>query len=77
LHHHDFIGEMNRTYYSSYDNNFSSKPTIFKSNIKLNFSSKKQPGNKLHMAIGNYSRRSAIPLTLIKTIIEQIKHKIC
>ncbi|KFB07885.1 hypothetical protein [Malacoplasma iowae] len=63
---------MNSTFYSSYDENFSAKPTIFKSNIKLNLKENKVSGNKNHMAKGSYSRRSSIPELLIKDIISQI-----
>ena len=62
----------NLTYYSSYDNNFSPKPTIFKSNIKLNLLNKKLPGNNNHMARGSYSQRSSIPSELIKNILDEI-----
>lgn len=70
--HWNFCGHMNKTYYSSYDKNFSTKPTIFKSNIKLILKSKKFMGNKNHMAKGNYITRSSIPLNLIRNIIDQI-----
>lgn len=64
---------MNDAYYSSYDSNFSLKPTIFKSNIKLNLKTdKNNNSNKNHIALGNYSKRSAIPLLLVKDLIEQI-----
>lgn len=63
---------MNKTYYSSYNSNFSSKPTIFKSNLKFNLKNKKIVGNKAHMAKGSYSMRSAIPSELIKELISQI-----
>ena len=66
----------NKTYYSSYDKNFSSKPTIFKSNINLNLKSKKEIGNKNHMLKGSYSKRSAIPKLLIKKIIDELLIKI-
>ncbi len=70
--HWDFDGIMNLTYYSSYDNNFSLKPTIFKSNIKLNLKSTRVPGNNSHMAKGSYRKRSSIPELLIKDMVEQI-----
>lgn len=71
--HWDFHGFKNKTYYSSYDENFSLKPTIFKSNMKLNLKDKtKKNSNKNHMALGNYSKRSSIPKELIKDIINQI-----
>ncbi|AAC33770.1 putative C5 methylase MarMP [Mycoplasma phage MAV1] len=64
---------MNLTYYSSYDESYSLKPTIFKSNIKLNLLQKIRTGNKNHMARGSYSKRSSIPENLVKEIINQIK----
>lgn len=67
---------MNSTFYSSYDENFSAKPTIFKSNISLNLKDNKVTGNKNHMAKGSYSRRSSIPESLIKDIINQSLEKI-
>lgn len=71
--HWNFHGYENKTYYSSYDQNFSLKPTIFKSNIKLNLKQDKvKNSNKNHMALGSYSQRSAIPSELIKDIIEQL-----
>ena len=72
-HHWNFDGILNDTYYSSYNSEFSLKPTIFKSNIKMQLKkSKNQLRNKNHMALGNYSKRSSIPEELIKDIIEQI-----
>jgi hypothetical protein len=38
----------------------------------LNLKDKRVPGNNDHMARGSYSRRSAIPASLIKDIIEQV-----
>lgn len=70
--HWNFLGIMNSTYYSSYDSNFSLKPTIFKSNIKINFTKEKTKGNKDHMARGSYSKRSSIPSELIHEILENI-----
>lgn len=69
--HWNFIGEMNATYYSAYDNSFSLKPTIFKSNIKLNLIKDHGKGNDDHMAKGSYLKRSSIPDLLIKDIIKQ------
>ncbi|QBF34529.1 DNA methyltransferase [Mycoplasmopsis phocirhinis] len=68
--HWSFEGLMNLTYYASYDENFSLKPTIFKSNIELNLK-KNRPSktNSNHMAKGSYSLRSAIPLNLINDIM--------
>ena len=71
--HWNFFGKMNSTYYSSYDPNFSLKPTVFKSNIKLNLNKERShKSNKNHMALGSYSLRSSIPELLIKQIIEEI-----
>ena len=69
--HWGFEGIENLAYYSAYDSNFSPKPTIFKSNIKLDLLDKRVPGNKDHMARGSYSKRSSIPSKLIISIIEQ------
>lgn len=68
-----FFGNKNITYYSAYDNSYSLKPTIFKSNIKLNLKKERARGNKDHMAKGSYSKRSSIPKDLIKDLIEQIE----
>ncbi len=71
------IPHMNKTYYSSYDKSFSTKPTIFASNKKLNLKTKKLKGNNDHMALGSYDKRSAIPLNLIKDILSKgIKNNI-
>lgn len=72
--HWDFhIGYFeNKTYYSSYDSEFSLKPTIFKSNIKLNLLTSRVKGNNDHMARGSYSKRSSIPSELVKDLIENI-----
>ncbi len=67
--HWNFQGIENLAYYSSYDSNFSKKPTIFKSNIKLNLKKDKTPGNKAHMSKGSYRQRSSIPSELIKDIV--------
>lgn len=67
----------NSTYYSSYDSNFSLKPTIFKSNVKLNLKKDRNiNSNKNHMALGNYSKRSTIPAELIMNIVNQLFKKI-
>lgn len=72
--HWDFTNNsyLNKTYYSSYDSNFSKKPTIFKSNIKLDLKQESMPGNKNHMSNSTYNKRSSIPLLLIKDIMEKI-----
>ena len=70
--HWDFHGFMNDTNYSSYDSNFSLKPTTFKSNIKLDLKKDRVKGNGNHMAKGNYSTRSSIPELLIKDLFTKI-----
>ena len=67
---------INKTYYSAYDENFSLKPTIFKSNIKLDLKREHKKSNNEHMALGSYSARSSIPKELVKDIIEQSLEKI-
>jgi hypothetical protein len=74
--HWNFHGIENLTYYSSYNQNFSPKPTIFKSNVELSLIKDKVKGNNDHMARGSYSKRSSIPFELIKSIIEQLIEKI-
>lgn len=69
--HWNFYGEMNLTFYSSYDSSFSLKPTIFKSNKKFNLLQERKKGDKNHMLKGSYSKRSSIPEALIKDIISQ------
>lgn len=70
--HWNFNGFENSTYYSSYDENFSLKPTIFKSNIKMDLLTNRTKGNKEHMAKGSYSKRSSIPFKLVIHILKQI-----
>lgn len=74
--HWNFVGNKNITYYSSYDNSYSLKPTIFKSNLIFRLKNKRTKGNKDHMAKGSYSKRSSIPSELIKDLIEQIELEI-
>ena len=71
--HWNFLGNENLAYYSSYDNNFSKKPTIFKSNFKLNLKTTKTQSNKDHIAKGSYLKRSSIPSLLIKDIFDQLE----
>jgi hypothetical protein len=70
--HWNFEGIETLAYYSSYDPNFSLKPTIFKSNIALNLLTTRVKGNNDHMARGSYSKRSSIPIALIQSIVSQI-----
>lgn len=66
-------GYMNLAYYSSYNENFSKKPTYFKSNLKLDLKTNKTgKSNKDHMAKGSYKKRSSIPNELIQDLINQI-----
>lgn len=74
--HWNFYGIKNLATYSSYDKNFSLKPTIFKSNIPLELKSSRGTNNKDHMARGSYSKRSSIPSQLIIDIVEQMKKHI-
>lgn len=75
--HWNFYGIENKTYYSTYDENFSLKPTIFKSNIKLHLKKeRKNKSNKNHMALGSYSLRSSIPDKLIEDIMNNILKQI-
>lgn len=74
--HWNFDGIMNDTYYSSYDKNFSLKPTIFKSNIELNLKKERIKGNKNHMAKGSYGKRSSIPELLIKDLVNECIKKV-
>ena len=71
--HWNFLGNENLAYYSSYDSDFSKKPTIFKSNFKLNLKTNKTQSNKDHMSKGSYSKRSSIPSLLIKDIFDQLE----
>lgn len=70
--HHNFNGINNITYYSTYDNSFSLKPTNFLSNINLNLRKDKIRGNKDYMKVNTYNNRSNIPYSLINNIIEEI-----
>ena len=74
--HWNFLGNENLAYYSSYDNNFSKKPTVFKSNLKLNLKTNKVKSNKDHMSKGSYLKRSSVPSLLIKDIFDQILTKL-
>ncbi|ADE19901.1 cytosine-specific DNA modification methyltransferase [Mycoplasma crocodyli MP145] len=69
--HWNFSGKLNKTYYSSYDENYSLKPTIFKSNLTFNLKTERRTANNSHMSHGSYARRSSIPDELIKDILEQ------
>ena len=73
--HWNFLGNENLAYYSSYDNDFSKKPTIFKSNLKLKLKTNKAQSNKDYMLRASYSKRSSIPSLLIKNIFDQINLK--
>ncbi|ADV34578.1 hypothetical protein [Mycoplasmopsis fermentans] len=61
-------GIKNNTYYSSYNKEFSVKPTCFYSNINLNLKNKRKPGNAEHYSKGSYYQRSMIPKELIKDL---------
>lgn len=71
--HWAFDGFKNLAYYSSYNPNFSKKPTIFKSNVKLNLKRHKVIDcNNSHIAKGSYKKRSSIPKELIQDILKQL-----
>lgn len=67
--HHCFYYIPNKTYYSSYNSNFSLKPTTFSSNIHLNLKQEKKNGNDKHMLNNGYDVRSKIPLELTLSIL--------
>lgn len=80
---HNLQGNQNKTYYSSYDNiNFSKKPTIIYSNIKMNLRQDHKRGMKVIEAVSSkkhkpgikyltdYSERSAVPIQLYHQILE-------
>lgn len=69
--HWNFEVIKNLATYSSYDSNFSLKPTIFASNIDLGLKNERIVGNKNHMN-SNYSQRSNIPYKLIQDIIKKM-----
>lgn len=75
--HWNFNGFHNLTYYYNYDVNYSKKPTIFKSNIKMNLLKKNLNSNfnKNHCAKGSYDKRSSIPEDLIVHIVEEMKYQ--
>lgn len=67
-----FGGIPNNTYYSSYNSNFSLKPTTFLSNIDLNLKKEKKKGNDKHMLNNGYDVRSKIPLELTLSILRKL-----
>lgn len=69
--HWDFNHKKTTVYYSTYNNEYSAKPTTLKSNIKLTLNTKKTTGDNKHMSHGSYAQRSSIPLELIKDIIDE------
>lgn len=79
---HNLKGNKNKTYYSSYDNiNFSKKPTIIYSNLKMNLRKDHKKGFKVieHVSsklrkkgikyLKDYSDRSAVPIQLYEHIL--------
>lgn len=83
--HHCFYGIENDTYYSSYDTDFSAKPTRFLSNINLYLIKEKaktlnslNPRYKkrnpaIEKVILDYNNRSSIPKQLLLKILEQLE----
>ena len=79
---HNLKGNQNKTYYSSYDNiNFSRKPTVIYSNIKMNLRSDFKKGLKVIVSeaksnridgvkyLSDYAERSAVPIQLYHHIL--------
>lgn len=70
--HWNFKMNMNLATYSSYDENFSLKPTNFASNVILFLKKFRNKGNTNHMN-SNYAKRSDIPKDLVLDIYKQIR----
>lgn len=68
-------GFRNKTYYNAYDMNFTKKPTIFFSNVKLDLRLNHIKQLKKWEEQYGYALRSSIPKDLLKDIIEQITKK--
>lgn len=68
-------GFRNKTYYNAYDINFTKKPTIFFSNVKLDLRLNHIKQLRKWEETQGYALRSSIPKDLLKDIIEQITKK--
>ena len=64
-----FNGIINKTYYNNWNEEFSSKPTIFKSNVDLKLKCERIKSNILLENTSGYNNRSKVPLELIKEIL--------
>ena len=67
-----FNGILNKTYYNNWNEEFSSKPTIFKSNVNLQLKCERMKSNIRWENIIGYDNRSKVPLELIKEILEKL-----
>ena len=67
-----FNGIINKTYYNNWNEEFSSKPTIFKSNVNLNLKCERMKSNIRWESIIGYDNRSKVPLELIKEILKKL-----
>lgn len=72
--HWNLIGIENIAHYSSYNQNFSKKPTNFMSNIELHLKRNGETGNREHMN-SCYDNRSEIPKELLNDILNKIGDK--
>lgn len=64
-------------YYNSYDEEFTRKPTNFRSNMKLNLKRVNVKQKKKWSETSGYDHRSSIPKDLILDIMEQIENDLC
>lgn len=67
-------GYHNVAHYNCYDKEFSQKPTIFFSNVKLNLMSHKIPSGKRWESVHGYKKRSMIPSELLEDILKQVEN---
>ena len=67
-----FNGIINKTYYNNWNEEFSLKPTIFKSNVNLNLKCERLKSQIKWESITGYDNRSKVPLELIKEIITKL-----
>lgn len=65
-------GYKNKCYYNAYNTEFTKKPTIFMSNIKMNLKIDNIKQHRAWEAITNYAIRSSIPKELLGHIMEEI-----
>lgn len=65
----------NLAHYNQYDNYPIQKSTIFKSNIELKLKTGNKPSNINFEQMRGYNTRSNIPISLVKSIFEQVLEK--